>query len=80
LFIFILFLLLIGLCFIIYFYLSNKIVLLRKQVILLANQNDELKNKLNRLILEQKLEKHNKDSDTNLFAKNPAIKDLNEEI
>lgn len=57
-FTFILFLLLSGLCFIIYAYLTNKIVLLRKQIMLLAKQNDELKNKINKLIEEQNLEKH----------------------
>ncbi|MFL0269469.1 hypothetical protein [Candidatus Clostridium radicumherbarum] len=64
----------------IYIYLTNKIVLLRKQVMLLANQNDELKNKLNRLILEQKLERQKKYSDNDLLEENPVTKDLDEEI
>ncbi|MFL0248143.1 hypothetical protein [Candidatus Clostridium stratigraminis] len=64
----------------IYIYLTNKIVLLRKQVMLLANQNDELKNKLNKLILEQKLERQKKYSDNNLLEENPVTKDLDEEI
>jgi hypothetical protein len=64
----------------IYIYLTNKIVLLRKQVMLLSNQNDELKNKLNRLILEQNLERQKKYSDNNLLDENPVIRDLDEEI
>lgn len=47
---------------------------------LLANQNDELKNKLNKLILEQKLERQKKYSDNNLLEENPVTKDLDEEI
>lgn len=54
---FILFLVLSGLCFIIYYYLSSKISLLRKQIMLLRNQNEELKRKLNKLMKEQELEK-----------------------
>lgn len=79
-FLFILFLLLIGLCLMIYIYLTNKIVLLRKQVMLLANQNDELKNKLNKIILEQKLERQKKYSDNNILVENPVIKDLDEDL
>lgn len=76
-FTFFVFLILTGLCFIIYVYLSNKIVLLRKQIMLLANQNGELKNKLNKLIAEQSLEKHI-NLIPNLLLENP--KDFNEEL
>jgi hypothetical protein len=47
---------------------------------LLANQNDELKNKLNKLVLEQKLERNKKYSENNLLVENPVIRDLDEEI
>lgn len=77
-FTFILFLMLSGLCFIIYVYLSNKIVLLRKQIMLLANQNDQLKNKINNLIEERKLEKY-KDLIPKLLLENPEFNDFNEE-
>jgi hypothetical protein len=76
---FILFLMLAGLCLIIYVYLSNKIVLLRKQIMLLTNQNSDLKNKLNKIILEQSLEKHN-NIIPNLLLENPELKDFNEEL
>lgn len=74
-FIFILFLLLIGLCFIIYIYFTNKIVLLRKQIMLLSNQNDELKNEINRLIDEQNQEKH-KGSIPNLTLGNTEFENI----
>lgn len=48
-FTFLIFLLLSGLSFVIYVYFSNQIVSLRKQIILLTNQNNELRNKLNKL-------------------------------
>lgn len=47
---------------------------------LLANQNDELKNKLNKIILEQKLERQKKYSDNNILVENPVIKDLDEDL
>lgn len=74
-FTFVFVLLLSGLCFIIYVYLSNKIVLLRKQIMLLSNQNSELRNKLNKLIAEQNLNKH-KNLIPNLLLENPEIKDF----
>lgn len=74
-FIFILFLLLIGLCFIIYIYFTNKIVLLRKQIMLLSNQNDELKSRIKRLIDGQNQEKH-KGSIPNPILENTEFEDI----
>lgn len=42
---------------------------------LLANQNEELKNKLNKLILEQNLEKH-KASAANILLEDAEINEL----
>ena len=52
-FTFILFIFMSAVCFGIYIYLSNKIVLIRKQNILLSNQNNELRKKLNRALKYQ---------------------------
>jgi CHASE1-domain containing sensor protein len=48
LFTFIVFVLLLGLCFIGYVYLTNQIISQRKRIMLLINENNELKNKLNK--------------------------------
>lgn len=45
---------------------------------LLANQNDQLKNKINNLIEERKLEKY-KDLIPKLLLENPEFNDFNEE-
>lgn len=49
-FIFVVFLLLILLCFFMYAYLTNQIISQRKRIMLLVNQNSELKSKLNKLM------------------------------
>jgi hypothetical protein len=43
-----------AICFGIYAYLSNKIILLRRQNVLLVNQNNELRAKVKMLIQVQK--------------------------
>jgi hypothetical protein len=48
LFTFIVFVFLIGLCFFVYQYLTSQIISQRKRIMLLVNQNNELKNKLNK--------------------------------
>jgi len=49
LFTFILILILCAFCFIIYQYFSNKIIMYKKQIILLTYENDKLKTKLRKL-------------------------------
>ncbi|MCM0647824.1 hypothetical protein NBE98_05470 [Clostridium swellfunianum] len=58
-FTFLVFILLIGLCFFVYVYLTNQIVSQRKRIMLLMNQNAELKRKLNKLIYDNSSPKTN---------------------
>lgn len=57
-FTFLLFLVMSGLCFITYYYFSSKIVHLRKQLMLLRNQNEDLRRKLSKLTEEPIADKH----------------------
>jgi hypothetical protein len=50
LFTFIVFIIILGLCFFVYQYLTNQIISQRKRIMLLVNQNNELKLKLNKLM------------------------------
>jgi hypothetical protein len=50
LFTFILFLLLSGFCLLLYLYLSNQIITQRKRIILLTNENNDLRNKIRELL------------------------------
>lgn len=50
LFIFILFVILLGFCLFLYVYLTNEILSQRKRIMLLINQNNELKKKLDKAL------------------------------
>jgi Tfp pilus assembly protein PilN len=59
LFTFIVFLLLIGFCFLLYVYLTNQITSQRKRILILTNENNELKRKLNKMVSEASLSNTN---------------------
>ncbi|ERI94573.1 hypothetical protein HMPREF1982_00880 [Clostridiales bacterium oral taxon 876 str. F0540] len=63
-FTFILFLIMCIVCFGVYVFFSNKIALLRKQNILLVNQNNDLRMKLKDLLKAQSLNNNKNSSET----------------
>ncbi|MBL4936418.1 hypothetical protein JK636_11665 [Clostridium sp. YIM B02515] len=66
-FTFILFLIMCTACFGIYVFFSNKIALLRKQNMILANQNTELRIKLKDLLKAQSINKSKPSSETSIL-------------